>query len=131
MEKLCFIKLINGEDIVAIIDNYETDAEEYSICQPLRLHYMQMRNYQVLQFGTWMPFQKDRGLDPYFINKKNVIFIQEADDELTHHYFHAVSQYEEDWQREKRGLPSVEDTDWDEDENLLNMLTPSSNTSYH
>lgn len=52
MEKVCFIKLINGEDIVGLIDNYETDSDEHAIVSPLRLMYTTIKSYQVMQLGT-------------------------------------------------------------------------------
>ena len=135
MEKVCFIKLINGEDIVGLIDNYETDSDEHAIVSPLRLMYTTIKSYQVMQLGTWMPFNKER-TDPFFIQKKHVLYIQEADDDLILHYMEALEEYRQDLIEEEYTATDYSEYDEDdledlEDELQLNVLRYSANTSIH
>ena len=89
-ERLCYIKLINGEDIVATVEDVATDGEDYIIFQPLRVHFVRVPGHTGIQLGQWIPFAEQ---EVYPLNKRHILWIEECKDDFIQHYNEVIDYY--------------------------------------
>tara|TARA_Y100000004_G_scaffold110159_1_gene123575 strand:- start:2598 stop:2999 length:402 start_codon:yes stop_codon:yes gene_type:complete len=93
MERLCYIKLINGEDIVGTVEDITTDSHEVMIFQPLRVHFVRVPGHTGIQLGQWIPFAED---DVFPIKKRHILWIEECKEDFIAHYNEAIDFYNND-----------------------------------
>ena len=93
-DRLCYIKLINGEDIVAQVEDVGTDAEDFIVFNPLRVHFIRVPGHTGIQLGQWIPFTDEN--DVYPIAKNHVLWMEECKNDFIQHYNEVIEVYNSD-----------------------------------
>lgn len=124
-ERLCYIKLINGEDIVATVEDVATDGEDYIIFQPLRVHFVRVPGHTGIQLGQWIPFAEQ---EVYPLNKRHILWIEECKDDFIQHYNEVIDYYNDG--DEQSLMDQIEDQNAEaEDRMARTLLTKLSNSA--
>lgn len=119
-----YIKLVNGNDVVAGLLNAE-DSEELHLENPMQLMTQFEDESLPIYFIRWLPFLDDSEV---FLSNKHVLYKHMLDDEtLLSYYSNVVSKYTEASYesafQEKGETQTIEDV-----EDLLNQLIDKKKT---
>ncbi len=106
MENICFIKLINGDDIIATVDL--EDEEDILIYRPLKIyHFRQPGLPQGMQLGEWLPFSEEEMVP---IKRKHVIHMHgDLDWRVAKHYHQVLSYFNDDHDIDEEERESIKE----------------------
>lgn len=119
MEKAMFVRLNNGDDLLADVEELLDDAGMvYVLNNPLKILYKMEMNekYTYLHFTPWVyPSLCDR--QEFVVHTEDILFISEVTDKIDKHYRDSLDIYYRDFVE-----PSTEDVEEEMDDMLMDLL---------
>lgn len=120
-EHFVIIKLVSGEQVMAVLEN-ETD-ENIHISSPLLLRLFPVLGAeQGQEHVTATPYCKFAEDSNLTLNKRNILFIKKLHHQLVPHYMRLADEAEEHVPIKQKQDGSVKQLDW-EDEELQNEVS--------
>ena len=123
------LKLITGEEVIALLDENYHDADVYSIEDVLEVKYLTQGNSNNVGFLRYCPLSDNKA---FIIDKRNVIYVRDPLENVETLYKEFIESYKENKSSKKRSMSRDISLDNSEIEELIStLLERTSNTTIH